>query len=261
MHGLSTSSTRRQLLVEQLPALALGAGLLGSNLTWGQPAIPKSTASATGKIQRLLAGGFMDGKYALPTLPYAYDALEPHIDEQTMRLHHDRHHKAYVDNLNNAITALAEMRQNDDYDSARLESLQRDISFNAGGHVLHSVFWGVLGPSGGQPTGELQKALQQHFGGFEAFKSHFMKVATGIKGSGWAVLVYEPFGQQLLIVALGDQDLRHIPGAQPLLPLDVWEHAYYLKYQNQRAKYVEAFFNVIDWSAVQDHLATVRTLH
>ena len=200
-------------------------------------------------------GAFKDGKYVLPPLPYDYAALEPHIDADTMKLHHDKHHAAYVAGANKAIDELAKP----DLAPALLTGLQEDLSFNVAGHVLHTLFWKTLAPkAGGEPSGAIAEAIKKDFGAVEAFRTHFSKVAAGVKGSGWAILVHEPVADRLMIVQAKQHDLQQIPGATPLLPLDVWEHAYYLKYHNVRADYIKAWWNVVNWPAVDAALAASR---
>lgn len=252
--------TRRDVLTTLVPTLAVG-GLALDALAQADPAVDGKGGSP---LADAVAASFKDGQYALPPLPYPPDALEPHIDAQTMQFHHGKHHAAYVNNLNRAIKTLAELRAKppEQVDPAQLSALQRDISFNAGGHVLHTVFWSIMGPNaGGQPVGTIAAAIERSFGSFDAFKSYFSRVATGVKGSGWALMVYEPIGDQLLVTESGDQDLRMIPGAAPLLAIDVWEHAYYLKYQNRRADYVAAWWNTINWPAVEAAHVAVRRMY
>jgi Fe-Mn family superoxide dismutase len=257
-----TDASRRNFLFTTLPALgvlgALGTTTLAQDA--GDAQVDWHGGSAIGKA---VANAFKDGKYALPPLPYAADALEPHIDAATMELHHGKHHQAYVNNLNKTLATLAELRQaGGEPDAARLSGLQRDLSFNAGGHVLHTVFWATMAPNaGGTPTGPLADAIAKQFGSFDAFKGYYSSVALGVKGSGWAILWYEPIGDSLVVSESGDQDLRMVPGAAPLLPLDVWEHAYYLKYQNRRAAYVSAWWNVVNWSAVNEAYEALRGMY
>jgi Fe-Mn family superoxide dismutase len=190
----------------------------------------------------------------LPPLPYKYDALEPHIDKQTMELHHDKHHKAYVDGLNKALAGMAETGAG----KGDIKALSRDLAFNGSGHMLHVLFWNVMGPppnAGGQPsgTGGLADRINKDFGSFKSFADHFQSAAIGVEGGGWAILAFEPISGRLMILqAEKHQDLT-VWGVVPVLPLDVWEHAYYLKYQNRRKDYVAAFMNVINWNAVGKH--------
>ncbi|MBC7785216.1 MAG: superoxide dismutase [Burkholderiales bacterium] len=215
----------------------------------------------------MLAAAQKDGVYSLPKLPYEYAALEPHIDAQTMELHHSKHHAAYVTNLNKAIDSLAKLRDEPEIDAAKLSALSRDISFNAGGHILHTVFFGTMtdqtkpgGGGGGDGDGGVHGAINSQYGSLDKFKTHFTKVAAGVKGSGWAIAWYEPVADKILITESGDQDLRMIPGGMPILLIDVWEHAYYLKHQNKRADYISAWWNVVRWSEVDNLYRNVKSM-
>ena len=196
-------------------------------------------------------------RYELPPLPYAYDALEPHIDEQTMHLHHDLHHKGYVDGLNKALDMLDAARQSGDY--GLVKHWEREAAFHGSGHFLHSIFWENMGPGkGGEPQGALRQQIEKDFGSFEAMKKQFSAAAVAVEGSGWAMLVWEPSAGQLeILTAEKHQNLTQW-GVVPLLVLDVWEHAYYLKYQNKRAAYVDAFWNVVNWDDVGKRLASAK---
>jgi len=203
----------------------------------------------------------MPTKHELPPLPYAYDALEPHIDEQTMRLHHDKHHLAYVNGLNKAEEELAKARAEGNF--ALIKHWSREAAFHGSGHFLHSIFWPNMAPAGsgggGQPSGDLANQINQDFGGFEQFKAQFSAAANAVEGSGWALLVWEPEGQHLsVLTAEKHQNLTQWV-VTPLLVLDVWEHAYYLKYQNNRAAYVEAFWNVVNWADVAERFNAARS--
>lgn len=195
----------------------------------------------------------MANKYELPPLPYAYDALEPHIDEQTMRLHHDKHHLSYVNGLNTALEKLAAAREAGDY--ALVKHWSREAAFHGSGHLLHSIFWPNMAPPGSgpaEPEGDLAAQIAKDFGSFEAFKAHFSAAAGAVEGSGWALLVWEPNAGQLeVLTAEKHQNLTQW-GVVPLLVLDVWEHAYYLKYQNRRPDYIAAFWNVVNWKVAED---------
>jgi Fe-Mn family superoxide dismutase len=192
--------------------------------------------------------------YELPKLPYAYDALEPHIDARTMEIHHSKHHNGYTTNLNNAIAGTA--LENETIESL-LNNLDLDnkaVRNNGGGFYNHSLFWSTMGPNkGGLPTGALAQAIDSAFGSFEEFKAAFSKAAATQFGSGWAWLCVHKEGG-LKVCATANQDNPLMPGigcgGTPILGLDVWEHAYYLNYQNRRPDYIDAFFNVIDWDAV-----------
>ncbi|MDQ0088356.1 Fe-Mn family superoxide dismutase [Paenibacillus anaericanus] len=194
--------------------------------------------------------------HQLPALPYANNALEPHIDEQTMTIHHDRHHNAYVTNLNAALESAPELQSKSLEDLiANLDSVPEAIRTavrnNGGGHANHSLFWETIGPNGGgQPSGKLADAINNELGGFDKFKEDFAKAATTRFGSGWAFLAVDADGK-LSVYSLPNQDSPIMEGKTPVLGLDVWEHAYYLKYQNKRPDYIAAFFNVINWSEVE----------
>ncbi|MCZ6574549.1 MAG: superoxide dismutase [Planctomycetota bacterium] len=193
--------------------------------------------------------------YELPPLPYSHDALEPHIDTQTMQIHHGKHHNAYVTNLNKALeghAALAE--QSIEALVSNLSTVPEDIRGavrnNGGGHANHSLFWTVMAPGkGGAPTGTLAEKIDATFGGFEAFKEQFAKAGATRFGSGWAWLSLEG-GGNLVVESTPNQDSPLTEGRTPLLGLDVWEHAYYLNYQNRRPDYIAAFWNLVDWDAV-----------
>ena len=200
----------------------------------------------------------MAEKYTLPDLPYDYAALEPHISAKIMELHHDKHHATYVAGANTALEKMAEARANGD--GAAAAKLSKDLQFNLGGHVNHSVFWQNLSPEGGdKPAGELAAAIEDHFGSFDAFRDHFTAAATTIQGSGWAILALEPVGGNLVIEQMYDQQ-NGVPVATiPLLQLDMWEHAFYLDYQNVKADYVKAFWNIVNWADVQERFEKART--
>ncbi|HST71135.1 superoxide dismutase [Kocuria sp.] len=199
----------------------------------------------------------MAEKYTLPDLPYDYAALEPHISARIMELHHDKHHATYVAGANTALEKMAEARANGD--GAAAAKLSKDLQFNLGGHVNHSVFWQNLSPEGGdKPEGELAAAIDDHFGSFDGFRAHFTAAATTIQGSGWAILAYEPIGGNLVIEQMYDQQ-NGVPVATiPLLQLDMWEHAFYLDYQNVKADYVKAWWNIVNWADVQARFEAAR---
>lgn len=196
--------------------------------------------------------------YTLPDLPYDYSALAPHISATITELHHSKHHQAYVTGANNALEQLAEARESGNL--ANVNKLEKDLAFNLGGHINHSVFWQNLSPNGGgEPQGELATVLQEAFGSFEAFQAHFTAVALGVQGSGWAVLGWDTIGARPVIFQLFDQQGNVPLGIIPLLQIDVWEHAYYLDYKNVRADYVKAFWNIVNWEDVQARLKKART--
>ena len=198
----------------------------------------------------------MQKQFTTPKLPYAYDALEPYIDKETMMIHHDKHHAAYTKKLNAAVEKHPALFAKAPEDLLRdLESVPEDIRAtvrnNGGGHVNHGLFWEIMGPdSGGQPEGELLEAIAKDFGSFDKFREEFSEAATTLFGSGWTWLSVD--GDKLIIEQTSNQDTPLSAGRTPILTLDVWEHAYYLKYRNLRPDYVKAFWNVINWSAVSE---------
>lgn len=188
--------------------------------------------------------------YTLPELGYDYGALDPHISGAIMELHHSKHHQAYVNGANTALEQLAEARETGNF--ANINKLEKDLAFNLGGHVNHSIFWTNMSPNGGEgPEGALAELIDGQFGGLEKFKAHFEAAAMGVQGSGWAVFAWDALGQKPVILQFFDQQGNLPAGTVPLLMLDVWEHAYYLDYKNVRADYVKAFWNVVDWANVQ----------
>jgi len=201
--------------------------------------------------------------FQLPELPYAKDALEPHIDALTVEIHHDRHHNTYVTNLNAALENAPEQQSKSLEDQiSKLDSVPESIRTadrkNGGGHHNHSLFWEVIGPNGGgQPTGAIAEAISNELGGYDKFKEDFTKAATTRFGSGWAWLVVGKDGK-LAITSTPNQDSPLSEGLTPVLGLDVWEHAYYLKYQNKRPDYIAAFYNVINWDEVNKRYAAAK---
>ena len=189
-------------------------------------------------------------EYTLPELPYDYSALAPSISGTVMELHHGKHHQAYVTGANTALAQLAEAR--DAGSLGYVNKLEKDLAFNLGGHVNHSIFWTNMSPNGGdKPVGELASAIDDFFGSFDKFQAHFTATALGVQGSGWSVLAWDSIGQRLIIQQFFDHQGNFAAATVPLLLLDVWEHAYYLDYQNVRADYVKAFWQIVDWSNVQ----------
>ncbi len=193
--------------------------------------------------------------YTLPQLPYPYNALEPYIDAQTMEIHHTKHHQAYIDKLNAALEKYPEWQNKPVEELLKsLESVPEDLRTavrnHGGGHYNHSLFWKLIKPGGGQPGAAVAEAINKTFGSFEEFKKKFTDAALGRFGSGWAWLVKDSTGA-LLVTSTANQDSPLSEGQKPLLGLDVWEHAYYLKYQNRRAEYIEAFWNVVNWAEIE----------
>lgn len=197
------------------------------------------------------------GGHKLPRLPYAYDALEPYIDETTMRLHYQKHHQSYVDGLNKAEKELAKARRANDF--ALVKHWERELAFNGAGHYLHSIFWRIMNPrGGGKPTGELEREINRTFGGFSAFKEHFSKAAENVEGGGWAILVWSPQAGRLEVLQAEKHQNLSQWDVVPLLALDVWEHAYYLKYHNKRADYIKNWWNVVHWEEVNRRLREAK---
>ena len=193
--------------------------------------------------------------YVLPDLPYAYDALEPHISAEIMQLHHDKHHANYVNGANTALEAL-EAERNGDANADKIRALTKNLAFNLGGHTNHSIFWKNMAPNaGGNPTGEIAEAIDRDFGSFEAFQKHFSGVATGLQGSGWAVLGYDHIAGRLIIQQMTDQQGNISVDFTPVLMLDMWEHAFYLQYKNVKGDYVKAWWNVVNWDDVNERFA------
>jgi len=249
-----TPLNRREML-GSLGALAAAGGWIG--LT-ADETVAQTTGGST--------GGAAAGKpkeYVLPPLPYPADALEPHIDAQTMTLHHDKHHAAYVKGLNDAIAKLDAARQGG-ASSAGLDTIRDltdSLAFNGSGHVLHVVFWeNMKKGGGGEPTGTLGGKIASDFGSFANFQTHFSTAAKKVQGSGWGILAWEPLSSRLIVLAAEKHQNLTMFGCVPLLVVDVWEHAYYLKYQNNRGGYVDAFWNVINWDNVDARLATAMKL-
>ena len=201
--------------------------------------------------------------FKLPELNYAYDALEPHIDKQTMEIHHTKHHQTYIDNLNKALEGYPELQEKAIKELIKnLNQLPDEIKTavrnNGGGHLNHKMFWKTMSPNGGgAPVGEVAKKIDEDLGGFEKFKEKSKKAALGRFGSGWAWLVLEENGK-LAITSTPNQDNPLTEGKKPLLGIDVWEHAYYLKYQNKRADYISSWFNVVDWNKVEEKYNKVK---
>jgi len=223
-------SSRREVL-KLAGASAAGAALLG---------LP--TVSALG------AAPDAPKAYALPKLPYAYDALEPDIDAKTLRIHHGKHHAGYVKGLNATLAALAEARKSGDYSA--IQALSRALAFHGSGHVLHTLYFANLAADPAGPDGPLVEAIDKNFGGLEPMSAQLAAATTKVAGSGWGMLAYEPLGNRLIVLQIEKHENQMVCGAIPLLLIDVWEHAYYVKYQNRRADYVKATMKHINWEVV-----------
>ena len=193
--------------------------------------------------------------FQLPPLPYSYDALEPHIDMKTMSIHHDKHHAGYVKGLNEALKQLAEARASNEF--KLIKHWTRELAFHGSGHILHSLYWTNMSPVKTKPDGILLAMITKNFNGFDNFRLQFTSAAASVEGSGWAILAYQPHMKQLVILQAEKHQNLSIWGVYPLMVCDVWEHAYYLKYQNQRQDYIQNFFEIIDWDEVSTRLASV----
>lgn len=194
------------------------------------------------------------GQHKLPPLPYGYDALQPIISSTTLRIHHDKHHKAYVNGLNKAELKLVELRRIDDFDL--IKYWENELAFNGSGHILHSIYWTIMAPigTGGRPGRETLNQINRYFGSFNAFQRQFTNAADKVEASGWTVLTWQPTWRRLEILqAEKHQNLTQWSGI-PILVVDVWEHAYYLDYQNRRQEYINAWWNLVDWNEVERRL-------
>lgn len=235
---MTASLSRRDLLA----AGGVAGGWLAVAGALGQTApATNSTPSASSD----------DGPYSLPALPYGYSDLEPHLSAQIVKLHHDVHHAGYVKGANEALAGLARIRREGGEAVRQVRAVTDSLTFNLAGHLLHCVYWNSMArDGGGAPAAdtEIAKMLKRDFGPFEAFVGQFSAAAAQVQGSGWAILGYEPLARRLLVMEAEKHQNWHGPGVVPLLALDVWEHAYYLQYQNQRTSYIKAFFNVIHWA-------------
>jgi Fe-Mn family superoxide dismutase len=197
--------------------------------------------------------------YTLPDLDYDYAALEPHLSARIVELHHSKHHATYVAAANSTLDRLAQARDSGDY--VAVVGLEKSLAFNLGGHVLHTIYWTNLSPDGGgEPGGELADAIGASFGSFAAFKDHFSQATTTVQGSGWGLLTYEPLGDRLIVEQLEVHHESTVLGGVPLLAIDAWEHAYYLSYENRRADYVSAIWNIIRWADVERRFLRARGL-
>src|SRR5678815_1970293 len=198
-------------------------------------------------------------RYVLPDLPYDHSALEPHISAKIIELHHGKHHAAYVKNANTALERLDEARAKEDF--TRLAALEKALAFNLSGHILHSIFWqNMMKKGGGEPDGALADAIKRDLGSFKMFGKQMNEVAATVMGSGWAALVWEPIGQRLLITQIYDHQSNLAQGGVPLMVIDAWEHAYYLQYQNRKAEFFEAIWNVWNWKDIAHRFEAARKL-
>lgn len=257
--GAQSRPDRREALAA---LLAIGGAAALSGGAIAEPAAGSAPARKPGRFTAAAMGWDAEKReYALPRLPYAADALEPHIDAQTMEIHHAKHHAAYVAGLNKAVAELAKIRAGEG-DALLIKHWSREAAFHGGGHVNHCLFWLTLAPTERardmKPGPELSTQIDRDFGSLEKCMNQMSAAASAVEGSGWAWLVWEPIGQRLLITQMEKQQNLWVTGASPLLGVDVWEHAYYLRYQNRRADYLKAWRQVIDWGAVDELFAAAR---
>lgn len=241
---------------------ALAATLAGvGTLAWASGALAQSGdtgTSGTGRVGpkpvEIPGWNEQKGQFELPALPYDAKALEPHIDAQTMQIHHDKHHASYVAGLNKALNELERIRDGQG-DASLIKHWSREVSFHGSGHVNHTLFWMMMAPpgkgGGGEPKGSLMQAIERDFGSFDRFVAHFKAAANAVEGGGWAWLVVDGLSGRLMVIQEEKQQDMMLTGASPILGIDVWEHAYYLKYQNKRSDYVSAWFNVVNWQFCQ----------
>jgi Fe-Mn family superoxide dismutase len=202
----------------------------------------------------------MAASYTLPPLPYAYEALEPQLDAQTLRLHHDKHHQGYVDGANRARDELTRLRDSGDF--SLVDYWEQKLAFHVSGHLLHSLFWTNLAPAGkrGQPSQELVAALQAAFGGLEKMKQQLTAAAKTVEGSGWGILGWDRFSKSLVVLQCENHQKQGTWSTIPILVVDVWEHAYYLQYQNRRADFIQAWWQLVNWDDVSARFAAARAV-
>ncbi|MGZ0039669.1 Fe-Mn family superoxide dismutase [Paenibacillus ottowii] len=235
------------------------AGLRGEGSEPATKGVQSSQTQPSAADKSLTSRPVPIGGHRLPPLPYPYNALEPYIDEKTMRIHHDKHHLSYVNDLNKAEKKLEEARKTGDFDLVK--HWERELAFNGAGHYLHTLFWTIMSPQGGgKPSGPLAEQIKKDFGSYDAFKKHFSSAAEKVEGGGWAILVWSPRAGRLEILqAEKHQNLTQWESI-PLLAIDVWEHAYYLKHQNERNKYIEDWWHVVNWPEVEARYAQASKL-
>jgi Fe-Mn family superoxide dismutase len=251
-------SMDRRSSLGALGALGLAAvtpGVFGADEKAAKPGVP----GGGNLFASLMGFDGAKGEFVLPKLGYDYKALEPHIDAQTMEIHHTKHHQAYVTGLNKAMGELAKARESGDF--ALVKHWSRELAFHGGGHINHSLFWHTMAPTGagggGKPEGSLADAINRDFGSFEKFTGQFSAAANAVEGAGWAWLVLDRLSGRLVVQQMEKQQNMLLTGGVPLLGVDVWEHAYYLKYQNKRADYVKAWWNVVAWGKVGEMFSGV----
>ncbi len=229
--------------------------ILGTSMMFPFAAMAQSKISISG----LDKTADSTGKYILPDLPYGYNALEPHIDEQTMRLHHGIHHASYVNGLNTATFKIKESIETGDFST--IKHWERELAFHGGGHFLHTIFWNVMGAKQGNRSKELENYINKSFGSFDGFVKLYSAASSAVEGSGWGILFYEPVTDKLIVMQAERQGNLTQWITVPLLPVDVWEHAYYLKYQNRRGDYIKGFLNVVNWEYVSEQFSKILSMY
>ncbi len=250
---MSARMTRR----DAMRLVGMGGLVAATELGCGPGGALVATAMAAEALGGTgLGGAYEGGQYVLPKLPYAYDALEPHLGARTLQTHHDKHHAGYVKGLNATLEHLAAARKAGDYE--HVKDLSRDLAFNGSGDVLHCLYWQSMTPKGAQPPRSLAKALEESFGTAEAGMAQFAAATKAVEASGWGILAYEPIAGRLLVLQSEKHQNLTFWGVVPLFVCDVWEHAYYLDYQNRRSDYVDAFMKLANWELPAARLAEAK---
>lgn len=251
MNEETTLTVESPIRRRELLSLATGAALaLPALAACRAHAAPAAAAAATPSPSPATG---TPGAYTLPPLPYPKNALDGYLSAEILEIHHGKHHAAYVKGLNEAVTGLEEARAKGDF--KHVKALERSLAFNGSGHVLHSLYWNSMSPNGGgEPQGELKKLIERDFGSVDAFRKHFAAATKAAEASSWGALAWEPLGQRLVVLAFEDHQNMSFQGATPLIVCDVWEHAYYLRYRNDRGTYVDRFFDVANWNFAQQRL-------
>ncbi len=245
-------------LLHAILALSLGVWAAGATAQAESPNQPAGSPATQASASKVGASsiGYADGKYILPPLPYAYDALEPLMDATTVRLHHDKHHAAYVAGANAAAQKLREIAEGK-LDAAQAAKWAQTLSFNAAGHNLHTIYWTNMSPAPQTaPQGSLETAIDRTYGSTANLVRLFKAIALGVEGSGWVILGVDPASKELILYGIEKHQNNQIPGIIPILACDVWEHAYYLKHQNNRAAYIDNFLKLVDWKNVENRYNT-----
>ena len=248
---MSKQITRRQAMMMGGAAAAMAASSTA-------PAADAMKMMAPVTNAAMLPGTFAAGQYTLPKLPYAYDALDPAYEKRTLEIHHDKHHAGYVKGLNATLAKLEQAREAGKFEDVK--ALSRDLAFNGSGHVLHSMFWHSMTPGGSKCEGEIAKAMAACFGSAQAGMGQFAAATKAVEGSGWGVLAWEPLADKLVVGQAEKHQNQAVWGAVPLLVCDVWEHAYYLQYANQRGDWVKAFMSLANWPFAAARLAAARKM-